>query len=306
MAKERYDIGSDVDMCGNTLYNAKIDGTSCVVPKDSNSHTHDNRVALDKVSGENTGDETTARVLSLLGGSVTGYISPIYLPDLRDVRYGYYFGSDFYLDAGHVNKIPSSVDKLYIDLNTGVGYYYHGGSYRVLTTYLPFSSVVEGKAGVVQDKVVSPYVVKESVMYGLGDVNGYSFPLLNTTSKTIVNAINEISNIADDARSIALGATKSFVFDTEADMEDWLDDPLNVDYLEVGNYLLIRELSVPDYWWDGTKALELEVKIDLTNYYNKTEVYTKSETTNLIDNVLGDINTVLENILDIKEEGGGE
>ena len=60
MAKERYDIGSDVDMCSNTLYNAKIDGASCVVPKDSNSHTHGNRVALDKVSGENTGDQSSS------------------------------------------------------------------------------------------------------------------------------------------------------------------------------------------------------------------------------------------------------
>ena len=66
MAKERYDIGSDVDMCGNTLYNAKIDGASCVVPKDSNSHTHDNRDALDKVSGENTGDEDKASIVQKL------------------------------------------------------------------------------------------------------------------------------------------------------------------------------------------------------------------------------------------------
>ena len=66
MAKERYDIGSDVDMCSNTLYNAKIDGASCVVPKDSNSHTHDNRVALDKVSGENTGDEDKASIVQKL------------------------------------------------------------------------------------------------------------------------------------------------------------------------------------------------------------------------------------------------
>lgn len=66
MAKERYDIGSDVDMCSNTLYNAKIDGASCVVPKDSNSHTHGNRDALDKVSGENTGDEDKASIVQKL------------------------------------------------------------------------------------------------------------------------------------------------------------------------------------------------------------------------------------------------
>lgn len=90
---------------------------------------------------------------------------------------------------------------------------------------------------------------------------------LDTVNKTIVGSINEV-------REIALGAQKAFVFATKVDMDAWLLIPANVAKLSTGNYLLIREVNVPDYWWDGTTntALELEVKIDLTNYYTKTEV----------------------------------
>lgn len=86
-----------------------------------------------------------------------------------------------------------------------------------------------------------------------------------TNEKTIAGAINEV-------RTIAIGATICWVFNTEAAMETWLEDPDNVALLKIGNNLLIRELSVPDYWWDGSEALELEVKIDLSNYYNKSEI----------------------------------
>lgn len=86
-----------------------------------------------------------------------------------------------------------------------------------------------------------------------------------TIEKTISGAVNEV-------RTIAIGATICYVFDTEASMEAWLEIPANVAILQVGNNLLIREVSVPDYWWDGFEALELEVKIDLSNYYNKSEI----------------------------------
>ena len=88
---------------------------------------------------------------------------------------------------------------------------------------------------------------------------------LETASTTIEAAINEV-------RTIALGSDIAYVFDTETDMNAWLLVPENVAKLQVGNLFLIREVVVPDYWWDGTQALELEVKIDLTNYYTKLEI----------------------------------
>lgn len=100
------------------------------------------------------------------------------------------------------------------------------------------------------------------------DISTYQTKIDNTLAtidKTIVGAIGEV-------RAIALGIQPSYVFDTKVAMDLWLTIPANVAILQVGNNLLIRQLTVPDYWWDGTQALELEVKIDLTNYYNKTEI----------------------------------
>jgi len=55
-------------------------------------------------------------------------------------------------------------------------------------------------------------------------------------------------------------------------MQTWLSDPAHTALLQVGDNLYIKALNSPDYWWDGTQAQELETqKVDLTNYYNKTE-----------------------------------
>lgn len=47
------------------------------------------------------------------------------------------------------------------------------------------------------------------------------------------------------------------------------------------------------------------VDAKFSDYYDKSELYTKTETDNLINSTLGDINSILEVILDIEEEGGG-
>ena len=90
---------------------------------------------------------------------------------------------------------------------------------------------------------------------------------LDTLSDTIVGAINEV-------RTIALGADIALVFDTKVALDAWLLISGNTSTLEIGNLLLIRELTVPDRWWDGTTDLELEVKIDLTNYYTSSQIDT--------------------------------
>ena len=47
--------------------------------------------------------------------------------------------------------------------------------------------------------------------------------------------------------------------------------------LFVGDNLYIRELNIPDYWWDGSDVQQLETqKVDLTNYQSKEEM--KSQT----------------------------
>lgn len=53
----------------------------------------------------------------------------------------------------------------------------------------------------------------------------------------------------------------------------------------MGDSFWIREQEVPDYWWDGTQALEQEgPKVDLSPYYMKDE----------INNIVNDINQKIE------------
>ena len=70
-------------------------------------------------------------------------------------------------------------------------------------------------------------------------------------------------------------AAPGLVFDTVADMEAYVAE--HSAELKVGQNLYIREVDVPDYWWDGTAAQELEVKVDLSGYAKQAEVDSLSE-----------------------------
>lgn len=65
----------------------------------------------------------------------------------------------------------------------------------------------------------------------------------------------------------------AMVFDTETEMNSWLAIADNIAKLKVGSNLYIRDLDVPDYWWDGTAAQILETqKVNLSEYSKTTEV----------------------------------
>lgn len=68
------------------------------------------------------------------------------------------------------------------------------------------------------------------------------------------------------------GMVFATVFDTKAALDAFVAVPANTDDLALGHIFLLKELGVPDYWWDGTGISELETaKVDLTNIYTKTE-----------------------------------
>jgi hypothetical protein len=95
---------------------------------------------------------------------------------------------------------------------------------------------------------------------------------LDTAHNTSESAHNDIRLIIADVEAIARGKSRAWVFDTVADLDTWLAVPANVSELLSGDNFYIRDLEVPDYWWDGTQKQELEgEKVDLTDYYNKTE-----------------------------------
>lgn len=96
--------------------------------------------------------------------------------------------------------------------------------------------------------------------------------------KRIMKTLNGYTVYDEDAHrridSLA-GSAPGLVFDTVADMEAYVAE--HAAELKVGQNLYIREVDVPDYWWDGTAVQELEVKVDLSGYAKQAEVDSLSE-----------------------------
>lgn len=90
-----------------------------------------------------------------------------------------------------------------------------------------------------------------------------------------IDRVEEIANsaydLADEAETIAKGKSRARVFETIQLMEQWIVQ--HKTELQIGDNFYIVAKDVPDYWWDGTRVQELETqKVDLTNYYNKTQI----------------------------------
>lgn len=96
--------------------------------------------------------------------------------------------------------------------------------------------------------------------------------------KKIMKTLNGYTVYDEDAHrridSLA-GSAPGLVFDTVADMEAYVAE--HAAELKVGQNLYIREVDVPDYWWDGKAVQELEVKVDLSGYAKQAEVDSLSE-----------------------------
>lgn len=87
--------------------------------------------------------------------------------------------------------------------------------------------------------------------------------------------IGNVEETSEQAKAIAEGKSTGYVFDTVDDMNAWLETNSNI--LKLGDNLYIRAVNVPDYWWDGEKAQQLETqKVDLSEYVKNTD-YATSE-----------------------------
>jgi hypothetical protein len=95
-----------------------------------------------------------------------------------------------------------------------------------------------------------------------------------------------IRNAVAEAKAIAEGKSRARVFATKSALDTWLLDSENVASLQIAITSILKNRQ-PDYWWNGTTIKELETqKVDLSNYYTKTE----------IDTMIGDIETLLGGI----------
>jgi len=149
---------------------------------------------------------------------------------------------------------------------------------------------------------ISTYNVPESVLNSAlqTKINNVLFKD-NSTSFTPTEDYNPATKkYVDDqfqaVMDIANGKTTAVVFDTVEQLQEWLDGSYThpsgmvVADLNIGDLLLIREPNSFDYWWDGTEPIALSDKIDITDYYTKSEANAKFATdiqTYTLGNTLG-------------------
>ena len=104
--------------------------------------------------------------------------------------------------------------------------------------------------------------------------SGKSIKMLHQLTKLALKGLLEL---AKRALAVAMGKNQAKVFDTVADLDAWLTVPANLNTLSVGDHFYIKEVDVPDYWWDGVQKQKLETqKVDLAPYDQKiTELKNK-------------------------------
>lgn len=78
-----------------------------------------------------------------------------------------------------------------------------------------------------------------------------------------------------EVNALASGGAVALVFDTQEELNTWLETPANVATLKTGQNIYIKATDTPDYWWDGTQLQILETqKVDLQGYVTTEDLDT--------------------------------
>ncbi len=71
-------------------------------------------------------------------------------------------------------------------------------------------------------------------------------------------SLNSLRSSLETISDIASGASAAKVFDTKAELDEWLAVEGNAETIKTGQNIYIKETGTPDYWWDGTGLQVLE------------------------------------------------
>lgn len=86
--------------------------------------------------------------------------------------------------------------------------------------------------------------------------------------------------------SLVHGKADAKVFETKAALDAWLLVAENKSSLIIGDIFYLREVGIPDFWWDGDTLQELEsTKPDLSNLATLTQLGLKADKTQVLTNV---------------------
>ena len=136
-------------------------------------------------------------------------------------------------------------------------------------------------------KAVFTMVVKHEEMLLFAGITVVIYPgnIFSYTTGAIVDD-TQIQIELKKLEEIANGKCKTYVktFRSQSDpnyilgtgdnevLDIWLTQ-VDTSQFKVGDVFLIKDVGVPDYWWNGSGISELETtKVPLENYYTKTEV----------------------------------
>lgn len=102
----------------------------------------------------------------------------------------------------------------------------------------------------------------------------------STVIPIVPNVVSAFTNDADYANrtyvaEVSAGKCKAYTFATTAELDEWLAVAENTVDLNNGDVFYIREVGVPDYWWDKetqSKQILETTKVDLTEYARKDSI----------------------------------
>ena len=115
------------------------------------------------------------------------------------------------------------------------------------------------------------YATKQLLNDTATEVKLYSDKTLNE-SVVVINAnVEEVSEVADEALTIAKGKNRARVFSTTEALKAWLADEANKGICNVGDNLYIVDVGVPDWWVSEI----LEEPNDEGLYYNIAQLETQ-------------------------------
>ena len=100
--------------------------------------------------------------------------------------------------------------------------------------------------------ILHPETISELVKYNQTNVKLTLDSLSSQVSTNIENILN-VTNIANNALSIAQGRVNTKVFETYTDMITFLEDTTQATntFFNIGDVIWIKQTNVPDYWISG-------------------------------------------------------
>lgn len=155
-----------------------------------------------------------------------------------------------------------------------------GAVYSYVDTRTSYLVQAEGD-GFPEDRIIVGYGDKNVTASNLSISDVATISLVNTKEGALDTKITEAKTAANNAYVLAMGRSRSHVFETKSAMETALQTAPKGQY-KVGDNIFITDISVPDYWVkkvtesDGATYALVEVspletqKVDLTPYLQNT------------------------------------